>query len=207
MLRALVPRVEACFHPRMIDPVSDTLALQTRRRSVPPLALASPGPSPDEVQTLLTIAARVPDHGKLAPWRFIIFEGDGQRRAGDIIAATYAADNPDADAKRLDIERRRLALAPLVIGIVSRAAPHAKIPEWEQVMSAGAVAMNLILAANAMGYATTWLTEWYAYDRRTLAAMGLGDTEKMAGFIHIGRPNASIEDRVRPALAEIVTRF
>lgn len=185
----------------------DTLALQRRRRSVPPQALQAPGPTPEELTALLTIAARVPDHGKLAPWRFIIFEGEGRTRAGELIAATFAADNRGAETQRLDLERRRLAIAPLVIGIVSRAAPHPKIPEWEQLMSAGAVAMNLTLAATAMGFATSWLTEWYAYDRRVLAAFGLGDHEKMTGFIHIGRPTMAVVDRVRPVLDDLITRF
>ena len=191
----------------MTTPFLQTIDLQSRRRSVPPQALASPGPTADELRQLLTIAARVPDHGKLAPWRFIVFEGEGQVRAGDLIAHTFAADNPDADEKRLSVERRRLSQAPLVVAVVSRAAPHVKIPEWEQVMSVGAVAMNLTLAATAMGFATSWLTEWYAYDRRVLTGLGLGDHEKMAGFIHIGRPSAVIEDRVRPVLDELITRF
>ena len=192
----------------MTDAASpETIALQTRRRSVPPQSMSGPGPSAPELETLLTLAARVPDHGKLAPWRFVVFEGEGRDRAGAIIAEVYAADNPQAEAKRLDLERRRLAQAPLVIGVVSRAAPHAKIPEWEQVMSVGAVAMNLTLAATAMGYATAWLTEWYAYDARVLKAFGLADHEKMAGFIHVGRPTAVIEDRVRPVIADLVTRF
>ncbi len=186
---------------------ADTIALQTRRRSVPPVQLAAPGPDAQQLETLLTIAARVPDHGKLAPWRFIVFEGEGRLRAGEAIASVYKARNPDATEKQLEIERKRLAYAPLVIGIVSRAAPHVKIPEWEQVMSAGAVAMNLVLAANAMGFATSWLTEWYAYDRAALTALGLAENEKMAGFIHIGRPAAVIQDRVRPDLATLITRF
>ncbi|MBE7220446.1 MAG: nitroreductase, partial [Caulobacteraceae bacterium] len=161
----------------------DTIALQTRRRSVPPVQLAGPGPDAEQVQTLLTIAARVPDHGKLAPWRFIVFEGEGRLRAGERIAAVFKAQNPDAAEKRLELERNRLAQAPLVIGVVSRAAPHAKIPEWEQVMSAGAVCMNLTLAAHAMGFASSWLTEWYAYDRAALATLGVGENEKMAGFL------------------------
>jgi nitroreductase len=187
-------------HPQVID-------LQSRRRSVPPLALQGPGPTPEQIDQLLTIAARVPDHGKLAPWRFILFEGDGRARAGEAIAAVYQVDNPNADTKRLELERNRLAHAPLVIGLVSRAAPHVKIPEWEQLMSAGAVAMNLVLAANAMGFGTSWLTEWYAYDRRVLDRLGLAEVEKMVGFIHIGRPTATVEDRVRPDLAALVTRF
>ena len=191
----------------MTNLTSPTIALQTRRRSVPPMQLAGPGPDADQLQTLLTVAARVPDHGKLAPWRFIVFEGDGRLRAGEAIAGVFKDQNPAAEEKRLDLERKRLAHAPLVVAVVSRAAPHAKIPEWEQVMSAGAVAMNLTLAAHAMGFASSWLTEWYAYDRAALTALGLGETEKMAGFIHIGRPAAAVEDRVRPELATLVTRF
>src|SRR5579885_2541758 len=126
----------------------DALQLLRTRRSVKPMELGGPAPSAAEIETLLTIAARVPDHGKLAPWRFIVFEGEGQARAGGLIARVYAEDNPQADEKRRELERRRLAQAPLVIGIVSRAAPHVKIPEWEQLMSVGAVAMNLTLAAN-----------------------------------------------------------
>jgi nitroreductase len=184
-----------------------TLELLKTRRSAPALALIPPGPTAEELETLLKIAARVPDHGKLAPWRFIIFENEGRERAGAIIAAAFGKANPEADAARLDVERKRLALAPLVVAVVSRAAPHVKIPEWEQVLSAGAVCMNLVIAANAMGFATQWITEWYGYDRGVLAALGLGATEKIAGFVHIGRAPGPREDRVRPNLSDLVTRF
>jgi nitroreductase len=128
----------------------NTLDLLSTRRSVPPLALGEPGPSAAELERLLTIGARVPDHGKLAPWRFIIFEGSGRIAAGELIARTFSADHPDADPERVELERKRLAHAPLVIGVVSCAAPHVKIPEWEQVLSAGAVCMNLVVAAKAI---------------------------------------------------------
>ena len=188
-------------------PQADTLTLLHHRRSAPPLTLAEPGPTPDELDTILKAAARVPDHGKLVPWRFIVFEGGARARAGEVIAAVFASQNPDAAPDRLALERRRLAIAPLVIGVVSRAAPHVKIPEWEQVLSAGAAAMNLVVAANALGYASSWLTEWYSYDPEARAALGLAEHERMAGFVHIGRPTQVIEDRVRPELAQIVTRF
>jgi nitroreductase len=193
----------------MTEPTTlpDTISLLQRRRSVPPAALASPGPTAAQLETILAIAARVPDHGKLAPWRFIVFEGEGRARAGEIFARIVAEENPDTPEKRLDLERMRLMHAPVVVAVVSRAAPHVKIPEWEQILSAGAVAMNLVVASNAMGFATSWLTEWYAYDTRTKAALGLGETENIAGFIHIGHPTAIIEDRVRPVLGEIVSRF
>ena len=192
----------------MTDPVTDpTIALLRRRRSAPPMTMTGPGPTRDEMDTMLSLATRVPDHGKLAPWRFIVFDGDARARAGDIIAATYAEDHPEVSASRLDIERRRLQHAPAVVAVVSRAAPHVKIPEWEQLMSAGAAAMTLVVAANALGFVTAWLTEWYSYDVRVAAALGLAPHERLAGFVHVGRPTVAVEDRVRPVTADLVTRF
>jgi nitroreductase len=189
------------------SPSDPTIALLKRRRSVPPMTMTGPGPTPDEMDTMLSVAARVPDHGKLAPWRFVVFEGEARARAGDVIATVYAADNPGASADRLALERKRLQHAPAVVAVVSRAAPHAKIPEWEQLMSAGAATMNLVIAANALGFATAWLTEWYSYDARVGAALGLADHEKLVGFVHVGRPTTAVEDRARPVMADIVSRF
>jgi len=185
----------------------EALELLKTRRSVKPIEMSGPGPAPAEVDALLTVASRVPDHGKLTPWRFIVFEGDARIKAGDAIAAAFRAKTPQANEDQLAFERARLARAPLVIAVVSRAAPHVKIPEWEQVHSAGAAAMNLVTAAHALGFAANWITEWYAYDRGVLDAFGLGPDEKIAGFVHIGRPARQPEDRPRPPLSEIVTRF
>jgi nitroreductase len=185
----------------------DALELLQTRRSVKPVELSGPGPSEAEIDTLLTIASRVPDHGKLAPWRFIVFSGAARTKAGDAIANAFVAKYPDAQPDQIEFERTRLARAPLVIAVISRAAPHVKIPEWEQVLSAGAAAMNLVLAAHALGYAATWITEWYAYDRVALDALGVAPHEKVAGFVHIGRLAATPEDRRRPALADIVTHY
>jgi nitroreductase len=185
----------------------DALDLLKTRRSAKPNDLAGPPPTDADVETLLTVASRVPDHGKLAPWRFIVFAGDGRARAGEIIAAAYAAKYADATPDQIADEKTRLTRAPLVIAVVSRAVPHVKIPEWEQVLSAGAAAMNLVLAAYALGFAGTWITEWYAYDRRVLDALGLAPHEKIVGFIHIGRQGERPEDRPRPPLSEIVTQF
>ncbi len=184
-----------------------TLDLLRTRRSVAPQFLGEPGPTADELDLLLTIAARVPDHGRLTPWRFIIIEGEGRRRIGEAIAAAYRADDPAANPEKVEFERNRLARAPLVVAVVSRARPHIKIPEWEQTMSAGAVCMSLVIAANAMGFATSWLTEWFAFDRRVLDALGLAPDENIAGFVHIGRPVTPPVERPRPALSDIVTRF
>jgi len=185
----------------------DAITLLRTRRSVKPVELAGPGPIAAELETLLAIASRVPDHGKLVPWRFVVFEGEARLRAGDMIAKAFLDDHPDANPEQVEFEKHRLARAPLVVAVVSRAAPHVKIPEWEQVLSAGAAAMNLVLAAHALGFAASWITEWYAYDQRVRAALGLAAHEKIAGFVHIGRPARPPEDRPRPPLADIVTRY
>ena len=186
--------------------MNDTIALLERRRSAPPAAMTGPGPTSAELETILTVASRVPDHGKLAPWRFIVFEGAARERAGRIAEMIRREDKPDLGEKETAEERARFARAPMVVAVVSRAAPHVKIPEWEQVLSAGAVCMNLIVAARALGFTATWLTGWTAYDARFCAAIGLAEHERVAGFIHVGRADP-IEDRPRPPLAEIVTTF
>jgi nitroreductase len=189
------------------QPVSPVLDALARRRSVKPMLMSQEAPSAAHVETMLTIAARTPDHGKLVPWRFVVIAGEARERLGEGLAALFAADNPEADAGMLAFERKRLMRAPVVIGVVSRAQPHAKIPEWEQVLSAGAVCMNLSHAAFALGYAANWLTEWCAYDRRALALFGLKPEERMAGLIYIGRPTQPPEERERPALADVVTHL
>ena len=185
----------------------DALELLKIRRSVKPREMSGPGPSPDEIETILTIGARVPDHGKLTPWRFIVFEGDARARAGDVIARIFAKRNPAAPAAEIEIEKRRMMDAPLVIAVVSFTRPHPKVPAWEQELSAGASAMNIVTAATALGYGANWLTGWFAFDRDVLDGLGLKPEEKLAGFIHIGRSEKPAEDRPRPALSDIVTWF
>src|SRR3954465_12522156 len=182
----------------------EALDLLKTRRSVKPVEMSGPGPAANEIDALLTIASRVPDHGKLTPWRFVVFEGDARLKAGEIIASAFGRKYPDATQDQLTFERARLSRAPLVVAVVSRAAPHVKIPEWEQVLSAGAAAMNLVTAAHALGFAANWITEWYAYDRRVLDARGLAAHEKIAGFVHTARPPKPPEDRPRPPLSDIV---
>ena len=184
---------------------ADILALLRRRRSVNPAALKGPGPSRSELETLLSIASRVPDHGKLAPWRFVVLEGAARERWGRLALDLKLAERPELDAVARDQELNRFSQAPVVVAVVSRAKEHVKIPQWEQVLSAGAACMNLVVAANAMGFATSWFTDWCAYDRRFAAAVGLEAFERFAGFIHIGRPAATPEDRARPELADVTT--
>jgi nitroreductase len=187
--------------------VPDTIDFLKTRRSVKPREMSSPGPSPAELETILTVGARVPDHGKLTPWRFIIFEGDARVRAGEVISAVFAQKNPLAVPAQIELEKSRLMDAPLVIAVVSFTRAHPKVPPWEQELSAGASAMNLVTAATALGYGANWLTGWFAFDRDVLDRLGLKADEKLAGFIHIGTPSKPVEDRPRPALSDIVTRF
>jgi nitroreductase len=187
--------------------VPDALELLKTRRSAKPREMTGPGPSPAELEIILTIGARVPDHGKLAPWRFIVFEGDARVRAGEVIAKVFAGKNPNASPAEIEVEKRRLTDAPLVIGVVSFTRPHPKVPPWEQELSAGASAMNIVTAATALGYGACWLTGWFAFDRDVLEGLGLKADEKLAGLIHIGTAPKTSEDRPRPALSEIVTRF
>ena len=185
----------------------DAIELLKTRRSMKPREMTAPGPSPAELDTILTIGARVPDHGKLAPWRFIVFEGDARLRGGEVIAKVFAQKNPSAPAADIEVEKRRLTDAPLVIGVVSFTKPHPKVPPWEQELSAGASVMNIVTAATALGYGACWLTGWFAFDRDVLDGLGLKTDEKLAGFVHIGKATKPSEDRPRPVPSEIVTRF
>lgn len=185
--------------------MTDTTRYLQTRRSIPIPALRAPAPNDAEIATILTIASRVPDHGKLAPWRFVIYRGDVAAQIGTALAdLVERREGPLGEARR-DMEEKRFARAPLVIGVVSTARPHVKIPEWEQVLSAGAAAMNLVHAAHSLGFGANWVTEWVAYDDEAKAILGIAPEEKPVGFIHLGTPAEPPVDRPRPDLAAIVT--
>lgn len=185
-----------------------TLELLQARRSVKPDLLIEPGPSPAEIETLLQVAARVPDHKKLAPWRFIVFEGAARAKFGEVIAAACEAeDKAPPSAVRLETERQRFMRSPVVVAVISRVVPVRGAPEWEQILSAGAACFNLCVAANAMGYGTCWITEWIAYSPRVTAALGLAENERVAGFVYIGTAKERPADRERPNLSDIVSRW
>ncbi|MBD9559424.1 nitroreductase [Ensifer sp. ENS03] len=177
----------------------------TSRRSIPAFQMGGPGPGKAEVEEMLKLASRVPDHGKLAPWRFIVYRGEERVRISAKLKVMALELKPDLSEEMIKVEETRLSRAPVVVAVVSTAAPHFKIPEWEQVMSAGAVCLNLLMAANALGYASNWLTEWYAFDERAYPLLGVKPGEKIAGFIHIGTAMVPPTERPRPELAEIVT--
>jgi nitroreductase len=186
----------------------EALELLLTRRSVKAGMLGEPGPTSAQLTTILTAAARVPDHKKLTPWRFVVFEGEARAAFGEALAAACAAEEKEPpSAVRLDVERTRLLRAPCVVAVISRIAANPGAPEWEQVLSCGAVGMNLCLAANALGFGTCWLTEWYAYSPAVRNALRLADNERVAGFIYIGTATERQDDRERPDLAKITTRW
>jgi nitroreductase len=187
---------------------NETIALLSQRRSVKPDKLLAPGPTPAQLEIILTIGARVPDHKKLAPWRFIVFEGDARQRIGDSFAeACKAEDKEPPSPVRLETERNRFMRAPMVIAVISRVVEKPGAPEWEQVLSAGASAFNVCLAANALGFGTCWITEWIAYSPRVAKDLGLAANERAAGFVHIGTASEKPADRERPNVRDIVTRW
>jgi nitroreductase len=186
----------------------EALELLLTRRSAKAALLAEPGPSPDQLDTILTAAARVPDHKKLVPWRFIVFEGEARASFGRVLREACATEEKGPpSATRLEMEAARLLRAPTVVAVISRTTPNPGAPEWEQVLSCGAACQNLCLAANAMGFGTCWITEWYAYSSAVRSALRLAENEKIAGFIYIGTAKERQADRDRPQLATITTRW
>ena len=184
-----------------------TLDLLLARRSVSANSLAEPGPSAAELELILRAASRVPDHKKLVPWRFILFQGAARAEFGKVLAQVCAAEEKDPGAFRLENEAKRFLRAPLVIAVISRVVENPAAPEWEQILSAGAACQNLSLAATALGYGVQWITEWCAYSDGVRRALQLAENERVAGFVYIGTPKEKPDERERPALAEIVTSW
>lgn len=186
-------------------PSPSTMDLLLSRRSGSAKLMAGPGPDQAQLDQILAAAARVPDHGKLFPWRFIVIEGEAQDRFGAVLADALPADK--ADERNREIELTRFKRAPIVVAVVSRITPDHKIPVWEQQLSSGAVCMNMLLAAHTLGFVANWLTEWCAYDQKVTAALGLKADERIAGFVYIGTSKIKLEERPRPDMTQIVSRF
>lgn len=186
-------------------PSREARALLALRRSAGSKTLTSPGPSPDEVTELLQVAARVPDHRKLEPWRFIVYENEARKAFGETIERIFADANPDANEKDRSTEKARFLRAPVVIAVISSPDTAHKTPVWEQELSAGALCQNLLLAANAAGWAGVWLTEWIAFDAKIAAAMGLGAEERVAGFVYLGTVKVQNAERPRPDISAKIT--
>lgn len=177
------------------------------RRSTTAAMMTDPGPSPAQLGDILQIASRVPDHRRVVPYRFILFEGEARAMAGSILSTVYGKQNADAGTPALEIERQRFLRAPVVVAVVAKTDPAHKTPEWEQVLCCGAVCHNLLLAASASGFAGQWLTEWYAYDREVLAAFGLAREERIAGFLYLGSAKEDPLERPRVEAADITTHW
>ena len=176
------------------------------RRSTPVKNLIEPGPSLAQIEQLLQVASRVPDHNKLAPWWFVIFDGGRREAFGHVLREAYKLEEPDAAPAKLDLEAMRFMRAPLVIAVISRI-KEGKAPQWEQILSCGAACYNLCMAANALGFGSNWLTEWPTYNPAVRAALGCDERDTIAGFIYIGTQSEKSEERERPALANLVNHW
>jgi nitroreductase len=190
-----------------LNDLTSPLAFLKTRKSGSAKALGLPGPSSAHISEILDIAVRVPDHGKLNPWRFVLFEGAARTDIGNAFATRWKALHPDHGEDSIAFQRGLFMRAPVVIVVVSTAAPHAKIPEWEQLLSSAAVCYNMVLATTAMGFEAQWLTDWVAYDPEAMAAMGLKGTERVSGIVYIGTTTAALEDRPRPDSQALLTRW
>jgi len=185
----------------------EALDLLSFRRSTLAKDLGEPGPSEAELNTLLRLSSRVPDHGKLGPWRFIVFEGQSRYRFGLELARIFRTLEPAADEQRILFERNRLMRAPTVVCTTSRVEMNHKVPVWEQQLSAGAVCQTMLISAQAMGYAAQWLTEWYSYNSDVDRVLALDDDERVAGFIYLGTAMNEARERNRANWEERVLRF
>ena len=183
------------------------IAYLESRRTVPSAQLGAPGPDADTLARLLKIAARVPDHGKLAPWRFIVYDKSSRQAAVTWLQRRAAQEDDPSEAGKRANMAQIFANAPLVVAVVSAPVVHPKIPVWEQQLSSAAVCLNLVHAAHAFGFCAQWLTGWYAYDADARAYLGLGEGEQIAGFIHIGTPNMPPAERDRPDVESLTTHW
>ncbi len=183
--------------------MTDPLRVLNERGSVPARQLQAPGPTPQQLEQLLAASIRVPDHGKLAPWRLLTLEGEARLAFGRTLLDIAVRKDPELPPARREKERLRYTFAPLVVVVVAHV-QEGRIPAQEQLLSAGCVAYNLLLGAQALGFGAQWLTGWAAYDRDVASLLGLDDDERVIGFVHIGTPALTVPARERPAPGDIV---
>jgi nitroreductase len=188
----------------MASPIIDFLL---SRSSKPIAELQAPAPSDAEIETMLRIASRVPDHGRLVPWRFILYRGDARIAVGEGLADLAEKREGPLPEGRRNQELARFSRAPLVIGVVSSPKENPKIPQWEMLLSGGAAAMSLVLAANALGYGTNWITNWYSDVAEGRALLGLAPHERVVGFVHIGTFTGVAPERPRPEVTAIYADY
>jgi nitroreductase len=178
------------------------------RRSVPSRSLGEPGPTPEQLESLLATAIRVPDHGKLTPWRLLLIRGEARQQLGARLAKIHKRNDPGAPDAVIAKDQDRFNFAPLIVAVVARVTPaHPKVPEQEQILSAGYVAYNLLLGAQALGFGAQILTGWAAYDRAAAALLGLAENERVVAFVHIGTARETAPERVRPELGTLLSEW
>ena len=178
-----------------------------KRKSPPISQIKAPGPDRNQLLEMIRVATRVPDHGLLEPWRFILYEGEARLRVGEFFADRIAELEGPVTEQRIAQEQARFARAPVVVGVVSSPKPHERIPEWEQFLSGGNAAFSLVLAAHAFGFGANWVSNWYSSDAKSREFLGLLPHERAIGFVHIGTVSVAIPDRPRPEPASVLTEF
>lgn len=183
--------------PQMLD----------QRRSTPSRLLGPPGPDDDVLLSMLRSAIRVPDHGKLAPWRFLLIRGGARERLGELLATRLGERDPHASTLMLKKERERFSFAPCIVAVIGRIIPGDRIPEQEQLLSCGCVCFSLLIAAQSQGFGAQWLTGWGAYDEVIASRLRLGEHERVIGFIHIGTTHESVPERERPDAASRLSEW
>ena len=188
-------------------PESPSLQFLDARRSVPSKQLGEPGPDPATLRRMLASAVRVPDHGKLVPFRFLHLHGDARHRLGEALAARTLALDPQAPAAVVEKDRGRFSSAPDIITVIARLTPGHKVPEQEQLLTAGSVCFALLQSAQGLGFGAQWLTGWMAYDDAIAALLGLGEHERIVGFIHIGTPKLDAPERERPDVDALLSEW
>ena len=184
----------------------DTLTLLHTRRSVKAAEMVEPGPNATQLQAILEAAHRVPDHGKIGPWRFVVFTGAARANFGAELARIYAAQN-EANEKLIEYQKNTLMRAPCVVAVIATPDLTHKVPLWEQTLAVGAVCQNLLVAAHAIGFAGNWLTEWYSYNAEVNNLLGLGEHDQVAGFIYLGSAASKPDERPRPPLADRISAW
>lgn len=189
----------------MFNDRSSTLALLATRRSGKPRDMIAPGPDAGELRQILEAAMRVPDHGKLAPWRFVLVEN--RDAFSDLLQQSYRAEKPEAGRLELESMDQFARQAPAMVAVLSTPAQGSKIPVWEQELSSGAVCMNMLIAAHALGYVGSWLTGWPAFNASVLEALGGAPHDRIAGFMFFGSPSRELEERPRPSYEAVVSTW
>ena len=191
----------------MFNDLSSAAALLATRRSAKPRDMIAPGPDAAQLRGILETAMRVPDHGKLNPWRFVIIEPERRMAFAALLVEAYRAEKPDAGRLELEAQEQFARQAPVMVAVLSTPVENRKIPVWEQQLSAGAVCMNLLIATHAAGFVGSWLTGWAAYNQQVLASLGGNPRDRVAGFLFLGSPSRPLEERPRPTYEAVVSTW